>query len=95
MLYRPIKENVPPNNVEVRVIWGENEARPEEWYASRNGDKWFWLRQTNPHADGKACRTPDGWLPVDEKDWTRAERALNYLLGTYAGASDLIKRMRF
>lgn len=71
MVYREI-ENAPERN-ELRVVWGEDSPNPEYGTALRMGNEWFIKSEPNPHANGRICATPDGWLPKDKSKWTKAE----------------------
>jgi hypothetical protein len=72
-----------PEDVEVSAVWGLDSKRPEYGPALRLGGQWFIYGQANPHANGRPCDVPDGWLPKDSKDWTGAERTLCDILALH------------
>ena len=61
MEYRQI--GTVPEDEEVSVVWGEQSQRPEYGTASKRDDRWYIYGQLNPHANGRPCAVPDGWLP--------------------------------
>ena len=78
MDYRETK--TAPEDKEVRVIWGKI-AKPEHGSAIRLGDEWYITSEPNPHANGRPCATPCGWLPLDHSEYTEAEeRALGMVI---------------
>ena len=81
MIYREIE--TAPENVVVGVVWGEISTRPEYGIALRAGDHWYILGQLNHHATGRPCAKPDGWLPKDREQWTKAERRLCDILAMH------------
>jgi hypothetical protein len=81
MVYREIE--TAPENEEVSAVWGEKRAKPEYGTALRLGDQWFIHGEQNPYANGKPCATPDGWLPMDQSKWTKAERKLCDILAMH------------
>jgi hypothetical protein len=72
-----------PEGQEVDVVWGEKSQRPEYGYALRLGDQWYIRRQSNPHANGRPCAVPDGWLPANTQEWTKAEKRLCDILALH------------
>lgn len=65
-----------PEKEKVDVVWGENMERPGYGTALRLGSEWFIYSLPNPHAEGITCAVPDGWLPEDRSEWTKAETRL-------------------
>ena len=74
MEYREIE--TAPEDVKVGVVWGEQSERPEYGVALRLGGQWYIYGQSNPHANGRPSAEPDGWLPKDRNEWTKAELKL-------------------
>ena len=74
MEYRTI--GIAPESRKVNVIWGEQSQRPEYGIASKLGSQWYIYEQSNPHANGRPCAVPDGWLPENRNEWTETERRL-------------------
>jgi len=74
MEYREIE--TAPENKKVSVVWGEKSPRPEYGLALRLTNQWYIYGQSNPHANGRPCAVPDGWLPENRDEWTRAEKRL-------------------
>ena len=81
MEYREI--NTAPEDTQVGVVWGQVRMRPEFGIALRLGSQWYIYGQSNPHANGRPCEAPDGWLPKDREQWTRAERRLSDILAMH------------
>lgn len=81
MEYREIKSA--PEDEEVSVVWGEKSVRPEYGIALKLGSQWYIRGQSNPHANGRPCATPDGWLPEDRSQWTKAEIRLCDILALH------------
>ncbi len=74
MEYREIE--TAPEGKELRVVWGERSPRPEYGTALRMSSQWYIKSDPNPHANGRPCTLPDGWLPKNLSAWTKAERRL-------------------
>jgi hypothetical protein len=74
MEYREIE--TAPEDKKLSVVWGGKSSRPEYGLALRLSNQWFIYGESNPHANGRHCATPDGWLPRDRFEWTKAERRL-------------------
>jgi len=74
MEYREIKDA--PEDKKLSVVWGEKSSSSEYGLALRLGNQWYIYGQSNPHANGRTCATPDGWLPEDTSKWTKAEKRL-------------------
>jgi hypothetical protein len=83
MEYREI--NTAPENKKISAVWGEKSTRPEYGEALRLGSHWFIYGQSNPHANGRPCATPDGWLPINIDEWTKAEKKLCDILAMDPG----------
>lgn len=83
MEYRGIE--TAPENKKLLAVWGEKCEKPEYGLALRVGNQWFIYGQRNPYANGISCAVPDGWLPEDRKEWTKAERRLCDILALYPG----------
>ena len=81
MIYREIE--TAPEDKQVKVVWGEKSPRPEYGVALRFGKEWYIYGQSNPHANGRQCAVPDGWLPEKRDEWTQAERTLCDILALY------------
>lgn len=81
MEYRGI-ETAPENTI-ISIVWGEQSQRPEYGTALRLSNQWYIHGQSNPHADGRPCAVPDGWLPKDTNEWTNAERTLCDILALH------------
>ena len=86
MEYREIRDS--PEDRVVDVVWGERSQKPEYGIALRLGSQWYIKGQSNPHANGRPCAAPDGWLPQDRKEWTRAERRLINILALHPELKD-------
>lgn len=69
-----------PEDKELRAVWDERSPNPEYGAALRLGNQWYLYGQSNPHANGRPCATPDGWLRKDRSEWTKAEIKLCDLL---------------
>jgi len=80
MEYREIE--TAPEDKELWVVWGENSSRPEYGRAVRAGVRWYKEGEANPHANGMPCANPDGWLPLDKIEWTKAEKRLCDILAS-------------
>ncbi len=74
MEYREIE--TAPEDKKLNVVWGERSPKPEYGTALRLYNKWYIYGQSNPHANGRPCAVPDGWLPKDRSEWTKAEKRL-------------------
>jgi len=74
MEYREIE--TAPQDKKLSVVWGEKSSRPEYGIALRLNSRWYIHGKSNPHANGRPCAVPDGWLPQDRSEWTKAERRL-------------------
>ncbi|MFH1409873.1 MAG: hypothetical protein ABIH34_08240 [Nanoarchaeota archaeon] len=61
MEYREIK--TAPEMKRISVVWGKNYRTPEFGVALRVGTQWNIYGQSNPHANGRPCADPDGWMP--------------------------------
>jgi hypothetical protein len=81
MEYRKIE--TAPEDKKVRVVWGEESQDPEYGTALKIGDQWYIHGQANPHANGRPCAVPDGWLPKDTGQWTKAEKRLCDILALH------------
>ncbi len=81
MIYREI--STAPESMYVGVVWGEKTQRPEYGVASRIVNQWYIHGQSNPHANGRPCANPDGWLPERREEWTKAERILCDILALH------------
>ena len=81
MEYREIE--TAPEDKKVSVVWGEQSERPEYGPALRLGSQWYIYGQSNPHANGRHCAVPDGWLPEDRNEWTKAEGRLCDILALH------------
>lgn len=81
MEYRKIE--TAPEDEKVAVVWGEQSDNPEYGTALRFGDQWYIYGQSNPHANGKPCTAPAGWLPKDRDEWTKAEIRLCDILSLH------------
>lgn len=81
MEYREIA--TAPEDKKVRAVWGEDSQRQEYGTALRLMRQWYIYGQSNPHANGRPCAVPDGWLPQDWAEWTKAERRLCDILVLY------------
>ncbi|GEM_PF-4104966 len=74
MEYREIETT--PEDKRLSVVWGEKGPRPGYGIALRLSSQWYLYGQSNPHANGRPCASPDGWLPTDRSEWTKAEKRL-------------------
>jgi hypothetical protein len=74
MIYRPAE--AAPENEKVSVVWGKESANPGYGTALRLGNRWYIYGQSNPHANGRVCARPDGWLPKNRDKWTDDEKRL-------------------
>ncbi len=81
MEYRPIQ--TAPEDQTLEVIWGQGSPRAQRGEALRSGEQWYIYGQSNPHANGRPCAVPNGWLPKDRKEWTGAEIVLCDILGLF------------
>lgn len=73
MKYRTLE--TAPENKKISVVWGEKSQNPEYGVALRLSRQWYIYGQSNPHANGRTCATPDGWLPSDSREWSADENA--------------------
>ena len=71
MEYRNIRGA--PADTKVSVVWGKESSRPEYGVDLHVSQQWFIYGQSNPHANGRPCVTPDGWLPSDSRELTAEE----------------------
>ena len=81
MEYREITEA--PEDKKVRVVWGEERVDQEHGIALRIGSQWYIHGLPNPYANGMPCAAPDGWLPEDPAEWTKAEKRLCDILALH------------
>ena len=81
MEYREIE--TAPEDRELMVVWGEKSSRPEYGRALRLSNQWYIKSDPNPHGNGMPCARPDGWLPLERSDWTKAERRLCDILALH------------
>ncbi|MDD5649465.1 MAG: hypothetical protein PHF86_03460 [Candidatus Nanoarchaeia archaeon] len=75
-------ETAPENKI-VCTVWGEESQKPEYGTALKLGNQWYIYGQLNPHANRLSCAKPDGWLPKDRKEWTKAEKTLCDILALH------------
>ena len=81
MEYREIK--TAPKEERVKVVWGEKCQKPEYGIALRFGNQWYIYGQSNPHANGRPCAVPDGWLPENRAELTKAEKGICNVLAPH------------
>lgn len=90
MIYRGIE--TAPKDKKVDVVWGEKGTRPEYGVALKLGDQWYIYEQSNPYANGKPCAAPDGWLPENRNEWTKAETTLCDILVLFPNVAEWLSK---